>query len=725
MYIPTEKIDLGRTSGGTIAGWSDSSGYSVTGTVATASPAGGWDVSDCIEVIPQSVADTVLYGVVGFVIPNKIPFAPYTLRLFSGWEALSGTNTTNVSINGHSHGSITHSVAKKLYQSVYQVCADIDGNITVDCSSGSPFGILNCAIVGRAENDFDDITFNGNSITITYPDNPFLSPGDWRGPWGMAASMAQYDFVHRVVAQLPGPPAFNAYYERDWETNHDTFDLSAYDARISQFCNVLRIGENITNYTGLQSDVQTRIARIRSHAPHSRIIVTGQFWTSPSINDPFEAAAKAEHVLWIPLPGLDVGGNEIAVGDTLYDEDGVSYTAGSILVPHPNDAGMLAIADKIIEGIETPVTTPNWALSANGATATASVTNMAGSYAASSAIDGVRNTAGAYGSNHGWETGAGGNGSSFEVDFGQSRSIVEVDIFTLANAINYSSDPTLSDTFSLYGLTGYTLQYWDGATWQTITTVSGNNKVWRQHTFSPITTTKIRLSSMTGQDGDPRLIELEAWGTLDLAISTDTPLPSGAAGDDYHATLAATGSYGFIGFAKISGDAEVSVSSAGDVTMTAPAVGTYTFEAEVVDSLGQSATKSFTITIATDLTHFPTDIITGIHYYHYNMRPRDFDTVTDGYEFADGGMDFNERSDNPPRIWDIEFVHGLSKDQTDIFDAFWEGVRTANTFSFVDKYGYTYTNVRIKSYSRSHQGHRAWNKTVAFVLIQYSPTDPV
>jgi hypothetical protein len=69
-------------------------------------------------------------------------------------------------------------------------------------------------------------------------------------------------------------------------------------------------------------------------------------------------------------------------------------------------------------------------------------------------------------------------------------------------------------TFSLWGLTGFEMQYWNGSAWATVPggSVSGNNKVWRKITFSPITTTKIRVLTNAGVDGYSRIVELEAWG---------------------------------------------------------------------------------------------------------------------------------------------------------------------------------------------------------------------
>jgi len=75
--------------------------------------------------------------------------------------------------------------------------------------------------------------------------------------------------------------------------------------------------------------------------------------------------------------------------------------------------------------------------------------------------------------------------------------------------------PTLSTTFSNQGIVDFDVQYWNGASWATVPNggVTGNNKVWRQFTFTAVTTTKIRAVVNNGLSSRSRITELEAWGT--------------------------------------------------------------------------------------------------------------------------------------------------------------------------------------------------------------------
>lgn len=153
----------------------------------------------------------------------------------------------------------------------------------------------------------------------------------------------------------------------------------------------------------------------------------------------------------------------------------------------------------------------NVALAANGATATASSTSASG-YAASGAINGDRK-----GLN--WGTGGGWNDATentfpdwLQVDFDGAQTIQEIDVFTLQDDYASPATPTPTMTFSLYGITDFEVQYWTGSAWANVTDgdVSDNDLVWRQFTFEPITTDKIRVLISGCLSGYSRIVEIEA-----------------------------------------------------------------------------------------------------------------------------------------------------------------------------------------------------------------------
>jgi RHS repeat-associated protein len=178
----------------------------------------------------------------------------------------------------------------------------------------------------------------------------------------------------------------------------------------------------------------------------------------------------------------------------------------------------------------------NVALSSNGATASASTTSST-SYPASAAINGDRRGTG-WGSGGGWMDKTSNSYPDWlEVDFSGSKTIDEIDVFTLQDNYTSPSDPTTSMTFSLYGIVDFQLQYWDGGSgsWVTVSggNISGNNKVWKQVTFSQITTNKIRVNVTSALSNFSRVTELEAWGT-DPALTYSYDAAGNVTNDGVH-----------------------------------------------------------------------------------------------------------------------------------------------------------------------------------------------
>ena len=158
----------------------------------------------------------------------------------------------------------------------------------------------------------------------------------------------------------------------------------------------------------------------------------------------------------------------------------------------------------------TPTVRKNFALAANGGTASASSVSSS-TYAASFANDGVRN----WGTSGGWRDGTPDSFPDWlQVDFSDSKTIDEINVFTIKDEHTSQVDPTETETFTLYGITGFDVQYWNGSAWTTVPTgtITSNNKVWRKFVFSPITTNKIRVVVNNGLASYSRIVELEAWG---------------------------------------------------------------------------------------------------------------------------------------------------------------------------------------------------------------------
>ena len=156
----------------------------------------------------------------------------------------------------------------------------------------------------------------------------------------------------------------------------------------------------------------------------------------------------------------------------------------------------------------------NVAAASAGAVASASTFAAAG-YAPAGAINGDR-TGASWGAGGGWNDATADTFPDWlQVDFAGSKTISEVDVFSVQDAFWAPSPPTPSMTFTSYGLRDFEVQYWTGSAWQTIpgAAVTGNNLVWRQLTFAPVTTTAIRVHVTLALDSWTRIAEIEAWGT--------------------------------------------------------------------------------------------------------------------------------------------------------------------------------------------------------------------
>ena len=156
----------------------------------------------------------------------------------------------------------------------------------------------------------------------------------------------------------------------------------------------------------------------------------------------------------------------------------------------------------------------NVALASNGAVSTASSAHTCCGFSTWGAING--NNRGPWGLGEGWNDATENVVPDWiQVDFAGSKTIDEINIFSLHDNYTLENTPTETQTFSLYGLLSFNVQYWNGSSWVTIPggTVTGNNKVWRKFTFSAITTSKIRVHINTVPDAWSRVVEIQAFGT--------------------------------------------------------------------------------------------------------------------------------------------------------------------------------------------------------------------
>src|SRR4030095_16870716 len=234
---------------------------------------------------------------------------------------------------------------------------------------------------------------------------------------------------------------------------------------------------------------------------------------------------------WVTVPGGSISGNNKVWRKLTFAP--IATTKIRVLVNDSADHNYSRITEieAFTPGAPTPTPTPppgtNVALPANGGVATASST-----FSSAYDVTGVNNGERA---GVGWGSGPGGWNDAtqqvypdlVEVAFSGTPTIDTINVFTVQDNFSSPSPPDEIMTFTLYGNTVFDVQYWNGSAWVTVPggSISGNNKVWRKLTFSPIATTKIRVLVNDSADHNySRITEIEAF-TPGAPTPTPTPPP--------------------------------------------------------------------------------------------------------------------------------------------------------------------------------------------------------
>jgi len=277
--------------------------------------------------------------------------------------------------------------------------------------------------------------------------------------------------------------------------------------------------------------------------------------------------------------------------------------------------GGTALSSSVLITVNQPAGRLNVASAANGATAIASSTYGAG-YAASGTINGDRKGL-AWGAGGGWNDGTSNAWPDWlEVDFAGTKTIDEVDVFSLQDNFTAPAEPTRTMLFTQYGLTDFTVQYWSGTQWVAVPggAVSGNTLVWRQLTFAAVTTPKIRILVSGALASWSRATEVEAYlsiGAPPVNVPPTVTLTGPGTGTSYTApalvsfTASAADSDGSVKRVDFLANGTVVGSAAASpyqFTWTASVPGPYTLTAVVTDNLDAtttSASASITVQAAT------------------------------------------------------------------------------------------------------------------------------
>ncbi|HEX6044228.1 MAG TPA: PKD domain-containing protein, partial [Pyrinomonadaceae bacterium] len=96
----------------------------------------------------------------------------------------------------------------------------------------------------------------------------------------------------------------------------------------------------------------------------------------------------------------------------------------------------------------------------------------------------------------------------------KSRTTIDwINVFTVQDKPDDSSEPSLNETFTKDGITDFDVQYWTGRVWKNVPggSIRGNRNVWRKVTFPRITTDKIRVVVRNAMGPYSNIMEIEAF----------------------------------------------------------------------------------------------------------------------------------------------------------------------------------------------------------------------
>jgi lysophospholipase L1-like esterase len=215
-------------------------------------------------------------------------------------------------------------------------------------------GLLTCLSMSMSYADTPKVVYIGNSITNH---GPSANIG-WNGNWGMAASSADKDYVHLVSKGL-NTTNYKLGDGIHLEKEFANLDLSKYNNNrdFQPDIIVVRVGENATGVNtstrnAFKESVKKVVNHIRGNRSDVKVIVATTFWRESQYVQQNTALREAS---------IELGAKTVELSD-LHDKPGMT-AAGLFqdtgVASHPSDAGMSAIAQRILVALANPTTPPD------------------------------------------------------------------------------------------------------------------------------------------------------------------------------------------------------------------------------------------------------------------------------------------------------------------------------------------------------------------------------
>ena len=186
----------------------------------------------------------------------------------------------------------------------------------------------------------------GNSITRHGP----LAEIGWNNDWGMAASTAEKDYVHRLYAKLTenGQDVYMRIRQASYWETHFLEDgvLSKFEEEKDFQADIVvfRLGDNVINAKAEEKvHFESALEDFMSYicAKNAKVLFTTCFWVLSDVDSVIERVAKKRGDTFIPA-NFATDESNTAVGK--FEHAGVAC--------HPGDDGMEKIAEVIYRAIQ-------------------------------------------------------------------------------------------------------------------------------------------------------------------------------------------------------------------------------------------------------------------------------------------------------------------------------------------------------------------------------------
>lgn len=181
----------------------------------------------------------------------------------------------------------------------------------------------------------------------------------WWGEWGMAATKQEYDFAHILEEGLQVQDenaTMDVVQMRPWEQDFSISLATLIGNKLTSSTDlvVIRVGGNVPNdhVSGLQSALGGLVDYIRSISPNAKIVITGNFGVDVNRENAIIGAADDKNIDYVRIDQFATSEYKEATGHYVYGNDGEIHEIDSSGVAwHPNNKGMLAIANTILNAI--------------------------------------------------------------------------------------------------------------------------------------------------------------------------------------------------------------------------------------------------------------------------------------------------------------------------------------------------------------------------------------